>query len=95
MARGIKTGGRSVGTMNKRTVDVIDRLEALNCDPIEGMAIIAMDASNAPELRGRMFSELAGYVAPKRKAVELDGLAGQAAIVTQITRVIVDPALKD
>ena len=34
------------------------------------MAGLAMDAANAPELRGRMYSELAGFVSPKRKAVE-------------------------
>jgi hypothetical protein len=70
MARGRKTGGRTAGTPNKRTAEVVERLEALGCDPIEGMARLAMDAANAPELRGRMFSELAQYVAPKRKAIE-------------------------
>ena len=48
-----KTGGRQAGTPNKRTLDVIAKLEALGCDPIEGMARIAMDQSNSPELRGK------------------------------------------
>ena len=65
-----KTSGRQKGTPNRRTQAVIDKLAALDCDPIAGMASIAMDDANTPELRGRMFSELAGYVAPKRKAVE-------------------------
>jgi len=73
MALGRKTGGRARGTPNKRTLDVIDRLEQLNCDPIEGMAKIAMDEANPPELRGRMFSELAQYTCPKRRAVEHSG----------------------
>ena len=73
MALGKKTGGRVAGTPNKRTQDVIERLAALNCDPVEGMARIAMDGANSPELRGRMFAELAQYVAPKRKAVEHTG----------------------
>ena len=67
-----KTGGRQAGTPNKRTLDVIAKLEALGCDPIEGMARIAMDQSNSPELRGKMFAELAGYIAPKRKAIDHD-----------------------
>jgi hypothetical protein len=71
MALGKKTGGRVAGTPNRRTANVIDRLEQLGCDPIEGMALIAMDADNAPELRGRMFAELAGYVAPKRRALDV------------------------
>lgn len=56
--------------MNKRTLDVIGKLASLKCDPIAGMARIAMDKKNPPDLRGRMFAELAQYVAPKRKAVE-------------------------
>jgi hypothetical protein len=48
----------------------------LRCDPITGMAKLAMDESKAPELRGRMYAELAQYVAPKRKALEHSGDAG-------------------
>lgn len=66
-----KTGGRTAGTPNKATKDIQERLDELGCDPIEGMATIAMDTKNPPELRGRMYSELAGYIAPKRKAVEV------------------------
>jgi hypothetical protein len=66
-----KTGGRMKGTPNRRTRDVFERLEALDCDPIEGMARIAMNPQNRPELRGRMFAELAQYVYPKRKALEV------------------------
>ena len=35
-----------------------------------GMAQIALDEKNPVEVRARMFSELAQYVAPKRKALE-------------------------
>ena len=70
MAEGRKTGGRQKGTPNKATQDVVARLAELDCDPIEGMAMLALDPNNPPELRGRMFSELAQYIAPKRKAVE-------------------------
>jgi hypothetical protein len=48
-------------------------LEALGCNPIEGMATIAADPKNTPELRGRMYAELAQYVFPKRRAVEVAG----------------------
>jgi hypothetical protein len=62
--------GRPKGALNKRTLDVIDKLAALRCDPIAGMARIAMNKKNPVELRGRMYAELAQYVAPKRKALE-------------------------
>ena len=71
MARGLKTGGRKAGTPNKQTAEITAKLEALGCDPLEGMARLAMDQANPPELRGRMFAELAQYVAPKRRAVEV------------------------
>lgn len=84
-----------MGTPNKRTQDVIERLDALGCDPLEGMARLAMDEANAPELRGRMFAELAGYCYPKRKAVELAGDAERGPIQVQwkeIVRRVIDPA---
>ena len=68
-----KTGGRQKGTPNKRTQEIIEKLEALGCDPVEGMAKLAADENNSAELRGRMYAELAQYVAPKRKAVEHSG----------------------
>ena len=63
--------GRSKGSKNKQNQAVIDRLEELGCDPIEGMARIAMDDRAELSLRAQMFKELAQYVAPKRKAVEM------------------------
>ena len=38
---------------------------ALNCDPIKGMAKIAMNKKNPVELRASMYKELAQYIAPK------------------------------
>lgn len=70
MSLGKKTGGRIRGTPNKKTLEIQDRLCSMGCDPIQGMADLAMDMNNTPELRGRMYAELAQYIAPKRKAVE-------------------------
>ena len=70
MALGKKTGGRLKGTPNRRTMEVVERLAAMDCDPIEGMAKIALDPTSPLELRGRMFAELAQYCYPKRKAFE-------------------------
>jgi hypothetical protein len=39
--------------------------------PIEGLAKIALDPATKPELKVRCFAELAQYVYPKRKAVDL------------------------
>jgi hypothetical protein len=113
-----KTGGRKAGAPNKKSQEVIDKLDSLGCDPIEGMARIALqaekDASDSFKsiidsmneaitegeediegvlnaifskhtkerrehllLAGGMYKELAQYVAPKRKAVEMSGPDGK------------------
>ena len=38
-----RTGGRQPGTPNKRTGEIEEKLKRLNCDPIAGMARLAMD----------------------------------------------------
>jgi hypothetical protein len=73
MALGHKSGGRKAGTPNRKTQDISALLDSLGCDPIEGMARIAMNKVHTPELRGRMYAELAQYVYPKRKSVEVSG----------------------
>src|SRR5262249_29876273 len=45
--------------------------------PIAGMAAIAMDEKQDIGLRAQMFKELASYIAPKRKAVEMSGADGE------------------
>jgi hypothetical protein len=36
-----KTGGRKLGTPNRRTGELVEILERLNCNPAEGMALIS------------------------------------------------------
>ena len=70
MTAGYKTGGRKKGTPNKRTQAVIDKLEELGCDPIEGMVRIAEDENNPVEVRVQCYKELAQYTAPKMRTVQ-------------------------
>ena len=74
MPVGKKYGGRVKGTPNKNNQTIMDKLSDLNCDPIEGMATIARKAMDEGEfiLAGTMYRELAQYVAPKRKSVEMN-----------------------
>ena len=65
--------GRKAGTPNRRSQEVRDLLESMNCDPITGMARIAMDESVDLQIRARMYTALAQDVAPKRKAIEHSG----------------------
>ena len=84
--RRAKTGGRTIGTKNKVSASVQDRLKVLKCDPIEQLVIIARQAQKNDDLQlaGAMYKELAAYVAPKMKAIEVEsGSANQ-----QVTEVI-------
>jgi hypothetical protein len=81
---GHKVGGRKKGTPNKVTTDVAEKLRKLGCDPIEGMALIALgrDAQGNPidvsiDLKAKMNAELAQYILPKRKALEHSGPGGE------------------
>jgi hypothetical protein len=87
---GERRGGRQRGTPNRNTQAVSEKLDALGCDPIAGMAEIAMDPSNSPELRARMFAELAPYVFPKRKAIE-HSAADDGSIIVRIVKHTPEP----
>ncbi len=67
--------GRKKGVPNKRTQSIIDQLAGLNCNPIAGMAKIAKKAMDEGDLHLALqaFKELAQYVAPKRKSIEVSG----------------------
>src|SRR4051812_23220079 len=65
--------GRPPGSRNKRSLAVEEKLAELGCDPISAMALLAMDERVAIELRIKLYCELAGYIAPKLKAIEHAG----------------------
>lgn len=83
---GAKTGGRVAGTPNKRTAELMERLEALGCDPLEGLVAIARDPSTDAALRARVYAELMPYLYPKRKAVEMEFTGGSLLDVLQAMR---------
>ena len=64
--KGVRYGGRAKGTPNRAIKEVMDKLAALNCDHIEGMARIALDESNPVELRAQ------GRLARPRRPHELN-----------------------
>jgi hypothetical protein len=71
MAQGRKTGGRERGTPNRRSVELAERLEALDCDPVALLASIATDTEADMALRVKCSIELMAYLYPKRKAIEI------------------------
>ena len=63
--------GRPKGSKGKRTLAVEETLARLKCNPIEALAKIAQDKKTPLDIRVSVLKELAQYVAPKKKAVEL------------------------
>ena len=59
----------------------------MDCDPIEGMAKIATTAMAEGNLAlaGQMYKELAQYVAPKRKSVEIEDSRVPLVVVRNLT----------
>lgn len=90
-----KTGGRKAGTPNRATRLVQETLDRLGCDPITIMALICMDEENPPELRGKMASELAQYIHPKRRALEHSGPDGGKIPLEYIDRLLAAAADDD
>jgi|GEM_PF-4530491 len=80
-----KGAGRPTGSKSKSTLEVEAILEEVGIDPIRTMAEMLKNQHNCmqrktkgfnPKLTYDLAKELAQYVAPKRKAVELTGAVG-------------------
>jgi len=89
---GPKTGGRQPGTPNKDKMALLELIKSTGAKhPIEGMALAAVkaEADGDDKLAFQAYSELAPYVAAKRKAVEVTGEDGGPVSHT------LDPSLLD
>lgn len=64
--------GRPRGSKNYKTLAFEEKLEALGCDPIAGMVALAEDIKTETGIRAKLYSELAAYLYPKRKAIEIE-----------------------
>jgi hypothetical protein len=78
MTIGRKTGGRMAGTPNRKTADLLERLDSLGVDPVSGLAAIAKDEAAPIELRARVQMELMTYIYPKRKSLDLSTTENQS-----------------
>jgi hypothetical protein len=73
--------GRPKGSKNKNTIEAIEILEKKGMNPLEVMADMAMDENVSESVRARLLCELASYIYPKRKAVEISGPDDEALTV--------------
>lgn len=68
-----KNSGRKKGTPNKRTQNLIELIEKKfpNFDPIISLIEISQDNETPLELKVNCLKEIAKYIHPQRKAVEI------------------------
>lgn len=96
--KGQRFGGRQKGTPNKDTQELLEMIRATGAKhPIEGLARVAVNANKLKDfdLEHKCYKELAQYVVPKRKAIDVTSGGKTLPEVTRITRVIVDPSDND
>ena len=75
-----RVGGREKGTPNKKTVELQERVKKFmqqqgikNFDPLVALAGISVDKATPLKLKVESLKELAQYLHPKRRAVEVSG----------------------
>lgn len=75
-----KTGGRVAGTPNAERKELYQLLNDNfpGYHPVVAMAIIANDDGNDIDLKFQAHKEVAKYVCPQLKAVEVTGVGGEA-----------------
>lgn len=76
--------GRPPGVPNKNKLALVERLatEFPGYHPVVAMAAIANDPAADPDMRFAAHREVAQYVEPKRKAVEVTGAEGGPVALT-------------
>ena len=89
-----KFGGRQKGTPNKRTVELLSKLEELDYDPLEKLIIIANDDKTSTELKTKINLELLSYIYPKRKAVAMD-ITKYVGRVSEMEQEVVENEIKE
>lgn len=71
-----KTGGKVKGCKHKINRDIVGLLDQLKCNPIEGLARIAIDPKIEIGIRMHAYARIAKYVHPELKSIELSGPGG-------------------
>ena len=71
MAHGFKSGGHAAGVPNRKTALVERLLDEMKCNPVGIIAAIAMNPKTPAKLRFLCAKELAQYIAPRLKAIEV------------------------
>ncbi|MBF0488927.1 MAG: hypothetical protein HQK98_12290 [Nitrospirae bacterium] len=65
-----KTGGRTKGAKNKRTLELENRLREAGFDPVSILVDMAVDPETDGALRAKICLDAMQYLYPKRRAID-------------------------
>jgi len=82
MAHGFKTGGRTAGTLNKRTQDMLDEVNSTGETPLQYMLRVMRDSEASPARRDTMAIAAAPYV--HSKLAQVDATAQEKQNITAV-----------
>jgi 3-methyladenine DNA glycosylase/8-oxoguanine DNA glycosylase len=91
MAKGVKTGGRVKGSVNKATADLKALAQTYAPDAVKTLAEIMMTSENHTARIAASKELLDRGYGKSIQGVELTGKDGQPVVITRIERKIVDP----
>ena len=79
-----KTGGRQKGTPNRATLTLKEKLAAMGCEPLVEIAKMGMNEKNEIEIRERCFADIAPYLHPKLKPVDVS--SDESLVINVLTK---------
>ena len=71
MAKGFKTGGRTAGTLNKRTQAMLEEIASTGDTPLQYMLRVMRDPEAAVARRDAMAAAAAPYIHPRMAQVDM------------------------
>jgi hypothetical protein len=76
MAKGLKTGGRQKGSLNKKTLDLLKICEEEGIEPFREM-VRECARMDQPKERFDALEKICQYLFPKKRAIEVTGDDGE------------------
>ena len=71
MAKGFKTGGRTAGTLNKRTQAMLEEIASTGETPLQYMLRVMRDPEATPARRDAMAAAAAPYIHPRLAQLDM------------------------
>ncbi len=86
-----KWGGKKKGCKHVKLAGTVrERLEEMGCDPVAGLATIALDPLSSRELQAHCLAKLSRFCYPELRSVEHNAGAGFVGVIKRVMGVADD-----